>query len=81
MSISKWRNYGIWKLRGELNFLESTNVQVYQIWTSSGKFVCSFVGEHQLRHYPEKQYLLIQLNKDDHIAQLKERIKQIEYDR
>ena len=64
-----------------MNFLESTDALIYEVRDRSGKFVCSFVGEHQLRHYPEKQYLLIQLNKDDHIAQLKERIKQIEYDR
>ena len=69
MSTSKWRNYGIWKLRGELNFLESTNVQVYQIWTRSGKFLCSFVGEYLLHHYPRDQYLVIGLNKEEYMEE------------
>lgn len=78
MSKSKWRRYGIWKLKNQLGFLENTEEGVYEVRDLEGKFICSFIGEYQLRHYEGKEFDVIQLDKEDYMKQLRIRIEEIE---
>lgn len=78
MSTSKWTSYGLWKLRTELNFLEKTEAQVYEVFDRSGKFICSFYGEQQLKHYPREVYEIITIDKQRHLRELRVRIAEQE---
>ena len=78
MSISKWRKYGLWKLRSILNFLENSDALIYEVRDQSGKFKYPFYTEQYLHAYLTEEYEIVVLDKEKYLKEFRERIKTME---
>lgn len=86
MSEAYWHNYGLWKLRTQLIYLEGSHAQVHEVHDRSGKVLCSFIEPPQIEikgtstmwHYLDEKYEIHLLDKHQYLNELKNMIKSYE---